>query len=407
VAAKVSQAYRDLLEITPRRRARRRARIAYVSPLPPQRSGIADYSFRLLPRLAEHVDIDVFVDQPDRCQAPDGLTLHKTSALHVADAAIGGYDNVVYCLGNSAFHVDALLALRRRPGIVIAHDVRLAWLYAALCETRPEVERRSLHALVSTMYTDAVAEAVLPGGTLDPWQLERMGVFMAKEAIGLSERFLVHSAHAAQVARLEASGLEERIDVIPFGSPAALTRERVPSDALVATFGIVSAAKQCEKLVSAFATVLGAHPDARLAFVGPVVDDMRASILAISEQHGFGERVVLTDEVEDAEFTRWLGRTAVAVQLRQLSNGECSASVSECLAAGIPTLVTAFGAGRELPDNCVAKVEREVTPARLGTEISALLSDEPRRARLAREGAAFARRHGFGLVAERVAAELV
>src|SRR5947208_13533169 len=38
-------------------------RLAYFSPLPPQRSGIADYSAELLPVLAGHLEVEPFVDE--------------------------------------------------------------------------------------------------------------------------------------------------------------------------------------------------------------------------------------------------------------------------------------------------------------------------------------------------------
>jgi len=40
----------------------RRFRIAHWSPLPPQRSGIADYCAELLPQLAEHFDIELITE---------------------------------------------------------------------------------------------------------------------------------------------------------------------------------------------------------------------------------------------------------------------------------------------------------------------------------------------------------
>ena len=42
--------------------AARRLRLAYFSPLPPARSGIADYSADLLPALAERADVTLFAD---------------------------------------------------------------------------------------------------------------------------------------------------------------------------------------------------------------------------------------------------------------------------------------------------------------------------------------------------------
>ncbi|TIR62559.1 MAG: hypothetical protein E5X12_01515, partial [Mesorhizobium sp.] len=40
-----------------------RPKLAYFSPLPPERSGIAGFSVELLPELARHYDIDVIVAQ--------------------------------------------------------------------------------------------------------------------------------------------------------------------------------------------------------------------------------------------------------------------------------------------------------------------------------------------------------
>ena len=42
----------------------RRLRLAYFSPMPPARSGIADYSADLLPALAERADVTLFSDGP-------------------------------------------------------------------------------------------------------------------------------------------------------------------------------------------------------------------------------------------------------------------------------------------------------------------------------------------------------
>ena len=47
----------------------RRPRLAYVSPLPPERSGIADYSAELLPELARYYEIEVVLAQ-DRVSDP-------------------------------------------------------------------------------------------------------------------------------------------------------------------------------------------------------------------------------------------------------------------------------------------------------------------------------------------------
>jgi glycosyltransferase involved in cell wall biosynthesis len=90
------------------------------------------------------------------------------------------------------------------------------------------------------------------------------------------------------------------------------------------------------------------------------------------------------------------------VQLRAASNGETSATVSHCLAAGVPVIVTAIGSAKELPDNCAIKVERDVSPDELADDIQRLLGDHARRATIREAGLRYAREHSF----ERVADEL-
>jgi glycosyltransferase involved in cell wall biosynthesis len=88
------------------------------------------------------------------------------------------------------------------------------------------------------------------------------------------------------------------------------------------------------------------------------------------------------------------------VQLREASNGETSAAIARCLAAGVPTIVTAIGSAAELPDDCVVKVPRDVSADDLGDEIAALLADASRREHLGRAAIAYAREHSFERVAE-------
>ena len=114
-----------------------RPRLAFVSPLPPQPSGVADYSALLLEALQPLADITAFIDGPPHYRpqqhatiTPAGIDTHPVAALEHVEALTGPYDAVIYSLGNSEFHTGALAALQRRPGIVLAHDVRLTGLHA-------------------------------------------------------------------------------------------------------------------------------------------------------------------------------------------------------------------------------------------------------------------------------------
>src|SRR5438034_1221725 len=86
-------------------------RVAYYSPLPPSRSGIADYSRLLLPALRQRVDV-VVAERGKR--APD------------ADVAL-------YHVGNDPdAHGWIVDALRRRPGVVVLHEFVLHHLISGI-----------------------------------------------------------------------------------------------------------------------------------------------------------------------------------------------------------------------------------------------------------------------------------
>jgi hypothetical protein len=94
-------------------------RVAYYSPLSPQRSGIADYSALLPPALERRVD--VVLARPNRS--------HPS-----ADVAL-------YQLGNDPeWHGWIYNALRRRPGVVVLHEVALHGLISGLTLGRGDRE---------------------------------------------------------------------------------------------------------------------------------------------------------------------------------------------------------------------------------------------------------------------------
>jgi glycosyltransferase involved in cell wall biosynthesis len=397
VADRTAAVYEEVRHLPRHRPRRARPRIAFVSPLPPQRSGVADYSRRLLRELVRLVDVDAFVDvRYGPSEAPRGVSLRRLHVFEQAEAARGGYDATVVCLGNSEHHAEALALLTRRPAVVLAHEVRLTGLYAWSALERPDLEPRSFWEALDSMYPDRLPPELGRSGWLNFPEYDRYGVLMAREAIARSTRYLVHSSYAATLARLEAAVDDtSKIAVVPFGFPDP-TDSAPPRDALVATFGLVAPVKQTAKIVEAFALVAEQRPDAVLAVVGPSVSTEETKrIREAAARRGVSERVRVTGDLPPERFRSWLKRTTVAVELRATSNGESSASVADCLAAGVPTIATAVGSTRELPTNCIVGVDRDVSVVDLAAEITSLLDDPERRSRLSEAGRQHARANSF------------
>ena len=88
-------------------------RAAYFSPLPPARSGIADYSEALIAALRPLAELEVF-----------------SSAGQPFDAA--RFDVALYHVGNNGFHDFVYQTALHRPGVVVMHESNLHHLIAEL-----------------------------------------------------------------------------------------------------------------------------------------------------------------------------------------------------------------------------------------------------------------------------------
>ncbi len=95
------------------------------------------------------------------------------------------------------------------------------------------------------------------------------------------------------------------------------------------------------------------------------------------------------------------------MQLRRAANGECSATVADCLAAGVVPIVTGIGALRDLPVGAVVPVSPAVTGAELGETVGDLLEDPGRRRALVAAGRSYAAAHTYAELAQRLFAEVI
>jgi glycosyltransferase involved in cell wall biosynthesis len=388
--------------------------VAFVSPLPPAASGIADYSYRLIAALREHCDIEAFADGTGRVapdlgppRAPAGVDVFPARALTTRERGRGGYDCVLYCVGNSEFHGGALAALRRRSGVVLAHEVRLTDLYA-FAANEPGAVPDGYESTLAAMYDGTVAAN--GRGRLAPDEAEAMGVLMVSEIVGLSDRFAVMSEFAAERVRLDVDAEDaERVVVVPFAmhDPVADPAPAEAREPLVASFGVVHPVKQNALLVAALPSIVERVPEARVAFVGPSSEQARDDLVSLASALGVADRVTVTGAVDAAEYSRWLDRAAVAVQLRRTANGESSAAVADCLGAGGAVVVTGIGAARELPAGAVVAVTPTIAGDELGAVVADLLVDPARRVELARAGRELVARSSFAAAARRLYEDVI
>ena len=109
--------------------ARHRPRLAFATPWPPQKSGVADYSAAVVPAIAELSELTLVTTIADPENVPANV-----QTMHVSDleARSHEFDHVVLVLGNSSLHLPFFELLYRIPATVLTHDTRFVEFYAAL-----------------------------------------------------------------------------------------------------------------------------------------------------------------------------------------------------------------------------------------------------------------------------------
>jgi len=324
---------------------RARLSVGLVSPLPPVRSGIADYAKELVVPLREHVDLTTF--------AP----------AQAARAVESSCDVLLFQVGNDPLHLPSVEALRerRKPAVVVLHDFVLHHLFAAGYLDHGHLDRyeRELvrcHGLDGgELAAKARSGAAVPVWDLSPWTFP-----MSAGVIADATALLVHSRlvrGAVLRARPACHVVEIPHHVVPAPvTPCDEARRRlgIPRDRPVAvTLGIVTPAKRVSKVLEALAAV----PEASRPFlvVGGAVgteDPLHAQV----ESLGLAADVLFTGYLSDDDF--WVAASAadLAVNLRHPTMGETSGAVCRLAGFGLPVVVSDVGWFRELPDAFAIKV---------------------------------------------------
>lgn len=402
VAAR-SEAALARLPVPPLRFAQRRPRIALVGPMPPETSGIADYNARLLPELASRAEVDVYCSSRRPGLVPHGVGWYPVAALD-RNRSPWSYDAVVYTVGNSDHHHRLYEVARRFPGVLWLHDARLPGLvttWALAGELDDHDGRTHLGDRLARQYDRRLPRPFLvdPAQPLEEFGAQGLG--MTGELVGLARSVVVSSALAQRLVALDQmpDARLPPVAVLPLAFPPPWgddARRHPDSSPLLACFGVVAPVKGAELLVQALATVRDGGIDARLALVGPVDDGYRQHLEGLAEQVGVTGALTLTGRVDDDAYRRWLEEATVAVQLRLGTNGEASAALTDCLAAGVPTLTNVAA---DVPTGAAQVLPWDADAVVVATEIAALLATPARRRELSEAGRATAASWGFGHVA--------
>lgn len=314
-------------------------RVAFFSPLPPAKSGIADYSQALIASLERLVKLETF-SSPEASFDPTR------------------FDIAVYQIGNNPFHEHAYRTALQHPGVVVLHEANLHHLIADIT-----IKRNNWDAYLEEVQHDCGPAAfeyardfvrTLKKGP------DYEGVPMMRRLLQTSRGAIAHSNCVVdEIRRSGFTGPAARIwhgAWLVSGDRMAF-RHRLGLDAmapLVGIFGFLKPYKRIAESLRAFRRLIRVQPAAKMILVGEPHPNFPLFDLIASLGLSAHVRVLGFTPIED--FEGYLSACDIILNLRFPTVGESSGTLLRALGMAKAVLVSDIGSFREYPDEICLKV---------------------------------------------------
>ncbi len=293
-------------------------KVAFYSPVPPAKTGVAHYASMVIPELRKHVELDV---NPG----------HRQPAT----------DSSIYQLGNNPHHEFVYREAVANPGVIVLHDIVLHHLIVEMTLARGDAEgyveaMRASHGEMGAAWArgriiglhDEIANFLMPASI---------------DVANRSRAVIVHNRWAAE--RLQSFGVRTPIHVVPHPYRPRVKASGLGPRASVGFFGFLTSAKRAEVVLEAFRVARSRDPRVTLLIAGDAAPNIRVPV---------GEGITVTGYVDDLD--PYYDKVDRLVNLRYPSAGETSGTLIRAFEAGKPVAVSDYAQFAELPNDCVVKI---------------------------------------------------
>jgi glycosyltransferase involved in cell wall biosynthesis len=341
--------------------------VGFFSPLPPARTGVADYSASLLRGLQAHGRVEVNAGDADVC---------------------------LYHLGNNQLHREMYERALERPGVAVLHDAVLQHFFLGSLNERQYIEEFVCNY---GRWSEGVAEILWRNRARSGSDPLYFRYPMLKRIAERSRAVVVHNTAAARMVCEHAPDahileIPHLYEPGPQPEPYEVERLRAalqvaPSTFLFGVFGHLRESKRLTTVLRAFERLRVAGERVALLVAG----EFASSDLERAMTHrlaGAGvRRVGYTPELT---FNSYARAVDACVNLRYPTAGETSGIAIRLMGAGKPVLFTAGEETADIPANAAVRVDAGPGELDMLTEYMLWMARFPR---VAEAMGSIARRH--------------
>ena len=310
--------------------------IALFSPLPPARTGTADYAQSLLNQLTRIMPVEVVESEPL-------VPRLRTNTLNL------------YQIANNPHHFHSYAHALRTPGVVVLHEANLHDLVKE--KTLQAGDREAyLREVRFELYGEGGERLATDTSWVDTPQARSFT--MLRRVLEKAEGCIVHSKFVERQVRLK--GFRGPIRVIPHGADILESSGKTQrpglglkkDDFVIGVFGYQRRDKLTWECIQAFRTLLDTVKNSKLLIVGQPHPDV--PIADWVSRLGLQDSVYELGFQEPAAFEDLISCCDVIVNLRYPTYGETSGTVMRAFGLGRSVIVSDVGAFAELPkDACM------------------------------------------------------
>lgn len=309
--------------------------VGYFAPLPPARTGVADYAEALLHALRKHGDV-------------------------IINAPNAGVD--LYHLGNNQLHGPMYDRALAHPGVVVLHDAVLQHFFLGRLPARQYVDEFVFNygewsrSLAEDLWKHRARSAADPRYFAWP---------MLKRSVTTARAVIVHNPSAAAIVRQHAP--DARIIEIPHffvppPRPPSLVdtlrfRDRLglrPRTLLAGVFGHQRESKRLPVVLRAMERAWEGGADARLLIAGAFASsDLERSVAGFLSD----PRIIRVGYLDEPDFWRYAAAVDLCINLRYPTAAETSGIAIRLMGIGKPV---AFSNGEEIariPESACLRID--------------------------------------------------